>query len=190
LNHLRHYIKLIRRAEERGCGAERHHIFPRAIFGDNDGVVSLTLREHYIAHKLLFHICLKRYGKHPNTYKMATASNMMGNRTSRYYETTKSYFIENHHTKTTEGRAFISNRMMGNKCGVGHKCVHTEDTKRRISDTKNQKYRVTFTSGEECVIVGMKAFALAHNYNHGHLIQVGKGTRKRHKDIIGVSKLD
>ena len=33
---------------------ERHHIFPKSIYGDNDFLVNLTYKEHYIAHMLLW----------------------------------------------------------------------------------------------------------------------------------------
>lgn len=32
---------------------EKHHIFPKSIYGENGYIVKLTLREHYLAHKLL-----------------------------------------------------------------------------------------------------------------------------------------
>lgn len=33
---------------------EKHHLFPKSIFGKNQTVVKLSLKEHYIAHYLLF----------------------------------------------------------------------------------------------------------------------------------------
>jgi hypothetical protein len=69
LNYLKHYILLMRKAEHRGwtkksapCYVEKHHPFIRAIFGENDRVVYLTAREHFIAHLLLWKACQKRYG--------------------------------------------------------------------------------------------------------------------------------
>jgi len=191
MNYFRHYKNLIRKAQKRNKGVEKHHIFPRAIFGDNDGVVALTMREHYVAHKLLFHICKSRYGSHPHTYKMAAACNMMGNRSSRYYETTRQYFVDNHHTKTQVGRDFISNRMKGNTNVKGKTLGRRPDEVRaKISATKSCTYKVTFTDNTSCVIVNMRKWAKAHGYNDGHLIQIGKGNRKKHKNIIGVEKLD
>jgi hypothetical protein len=86
VNYLGQYVKLIRKAEQRGwtkksapCYVEKHHPFIRAIFGDNDRVVYLTGREHVVAHLLLFKACLKRYGKrHWKTWKAATAATAMG----------------------------------------------------------------------------------------------------------------
>jgi len=66
VDYLKHYILLIRKAEGRDnieCDVEKHHIFPVSIYGKNNRVVSLTYREHYIAHSLLWKACIQRYGK-------------------------------------------------------------------------------------------------------------------------------
>ena len=74
MNYLKVYCNLIRKVENRTLPEgyiEKHHIFPKSIFGKNDMIVVLTGREHYIAHILLQKICEKRYGlKHKNTQKM------------------------------------------------------------------------------------------------------------------------
>jgi hypothetical protein len=60
----------MRKAEQRGwtkksapCYVEEHHVFIKAIFGENGRLVYLTAREHFIAHVLLWKACRKRYGK-------------------------------------------------------------------------------------------------------------------------------
>ena len=77
MNYLRTYCNLIRKAQDRQvpeCYTEKHHIFPKSIFGNNNKIVRLTAREHYIAHALLEKACLIRYGeKHPHTIKMRHA---------------------------------------------------------------------------------------------------------------------
>lgn len=81
MNYLKHYCKLIRKAENRkkpDVYVERHHVFPVSIFGKNVRIVNLTAREHYIAHSLLEKICLKRYGiNHFKTKKMNYAHVLM-----------------------------------------------------------------------------------------------------------------
>jgi hypothetical protein len=64
MNYLRTYIRLVRKAQnqpEPEIG-ERHHIFPKSIYGKNNYVVKLTPRQHYIAHALLYKGFRKRYG--------------------------------------------------------------------------------------------------------------------------------
>jgi len=86
VGYLKHYIKLMRKAEQRGwtkksapCYVERHHVFVKAIFGENNRVVYLTAREHVLAHLMLFKACLKRYGRHHwKTWKVAEAATAMG----------------------------------------------------------------------------------------------------------------
>ena len=95
----------MRKAEQRGwtkksapCYVERHHIFIKAIFGENDRVVYLTAREHFVAHLLLWKACRKRYGvQHWKTAKtgksvqaMSMKSKYTENRqTGRLYEVAK-----------------------------------------------------------------------------------------------------
>lgn len=61
-----------------GCDYESHHIFPESIYGKNSFTVYLTLREHYIVHKLLWKLFRKRYGTNDiRTRKMAMAFHWM-----------------------------------------------------------------------------------------------------------------
>lgn len=88
MGYLKHYIKLMRKAEQRGwtkrsapCYVEKHHVFMRAIFGDNNRTVYLTAREHFIAHLLLWKAYYKRYGKyHWKTAKTGKAIHAMSMR--------------------------------------------------------------------------------------------------------------
>ena len=103
MNYLKVYCNLIRKAENRTLPegyTEKHHTFPKSIFGKNNRIVVLTGREHYIAHALLERIYIKRYGlKDKRTIKIMYAYNMMSNRSvynnSILYETFKKRFIKN-----------------------------------------------------------------------------------------------
>ena len=85
MNYLQHYLKLMRNAEQRGwtkksapCYVEKHHIFIKAVFGENDRIVYLAAREHFIAHLLLWKAFRKRYGvKHWKTAKTGKAVKAM-----------------------------------------------------------------------------------------------------------------
>lgn len=81
MKYIKYYIQLIRNAQKRQSldgYTEKHHVFPKSIFGKNDFVVVLTAREHYVAHALLERIYIKRYGKlSPKTKKMIRAFFMM-----------------------------------------------------------------------------------------------------------------
>ena len=98
MNYLKHYIKLIRKAENRNLPKsiiiEKHHVFPKSIFGDNNRLVCLTLKEHYIAHALLEKVYIKRYGRNgKNTHKMIRAffimNNMKNHKVSHLYVNNK-----------------------------------------------------------------------------------------------------
>jgi uncharacterized protein (DUF2147 family) len=94
MNYLRVYCNLIRKAENRTSPegyTEKHHTFPKSIFGKNNRIVVLTGREHYIAHVLLEKIFIKRYGlKDQKTIKMIYAHISM--KASRDILKNKKYF--------------------------------------------------------------------------------------------------
>lgn len=82
MNYLKHYCSLMRKAQKENANLtkniERHHVFPKSIFGENDFIVNLTYRQHFIAHVLLKRICETRYGiYHPYTRKMNMAVHRM-----------------------------------------------------------------------------------------------------------------
>ena len=98
MNYLKVYCNLIRKVEKRTPPkgyTEKHHTFPKSIFGKNNRIVVLTAREHYIAHALLEKICIKRYGLNDKrTIKMTYAHISMSGATKnneRYYN---SYLYE------------------------------------------------------------------------------------------------
>jgi len=88
MNYLKVYCNLIRKAENRSLPegyTEKHHTFPKSIFGNNKRIVVLTSREHYIAHALLEKIYIKRCGiKDKKTTKMIHAHILMKSK-GRYY---------------------------------------------------------------------------------------------------------
>ena len=96
MNYLKIYCNLIRKAENRVSPEgyiEKHHTFPKSIFGKNKRIVILTAREHYIAHALLERIYIKRYGlKHWKTQKMICAHISMKCHKNYYVN---SYLYEN-----------------------------------------------------------------------------------------------
>ena len=155
MNYLKHYCNLIRKAEKGVVPegyTEKHHTFPKSIFGNNNRIVILTGREHYIAHALLEKICIKRYGlKHWKTQKMITAFWCMNNQNTKneyfnsyLYETLRERYIETVIGKTLspETKEKISkanrgknNRMYG-RTGTknpNYGKFHSQQSKNKIS---------------------------------------------------------
>lgn len=57
---------------------EKHHIYPKSIYGKNDITVNLTLQEHYLVHKYLWLGLKEKYGtSHKSTRSMANAFRYM-----------------------------------------------------------------------------------------------------------------
>jgi hypothetical protein len=131
MNYLKVYCNLIRKAENRTPPegyVEKHHTFPKGLFGKNDRIVILTSREHYIAHLLLEKICIKRYGiTDERTKKMTLACFLMRNRSEKYnshlYEQVRKRYSEN-----------MKERMGGeNNPSYGVPC--SEERKQKIRET-------------------------------------------------------
>lgn len=153
MNYLKTYCKLIRFAERRekpGGYLEKHHTFPKSIYGNNKRIVLLTAREHYIAHALLEKGLIKRYGaKNWKSRKMIYAFWAMNNKkkTKKYYN---SYLYEQSRKNTikllkereyppiseeTKRKLSIANK--GNQGFLGKK--HSEEVKKRLSDVNKGK---------------------------------------------------
>jgi hypothetical protein len=99
MNYFRIYKELILRAKERETVEgykEIHHIIPRAFSGTDDpsNLVELTAREHFIAHRLLAKIFPNSCMVHVVWYLMNTKNELIGQITSRVYET-----LKNEHSK-------------------------------------------------------------------------------------------
>jgi len=75
MHYLDHYNRLIERARNRTLESytEKHHIIPRCLGGNNkkENIVSLSAREHYVAHQLLVKM-------NPTHHGLIKAANMMG----------------------------------------------------------------------------------------------------------------
>jgi hypothetical protein len=138
MNYLKVYCNLIRKAENRVPPEdyiEKHHVFPKSIFGDNKRIVVLTAREHYIVHALLEKICIKRYGlKDKKTIKMITAFWCMNNQNTlnEYYN---SYLYE-------YSRIRFIKSIKGRKLTEEHRMSVVEELKTRVwwTDGINTKH--------------------------------------------------
>jgi hypothetical protein len=132
MNYLKHYCNLIRKAENRTPPegyTEKHHIFPKSIFGKNNRIVILTGREHYIAHALLEKVYIKRCGIGDlKTKKMISAVICMkGN--GEYYN---SFLYE-------QSRKRFSLSLKNVPKTKEHKEKMSEASKRRYKDIKERE---------------------------------------------------
>ena len=144
------YYSIISRAQSRtklDVPIEKHHIVPKSIGGSNDksNLVSLTLREHFICHKLLIKITS---GKNRNKmvyalWKMchSTKSRKTAFKlTARTYEAVK-ILMRNVRTSddfTPEWRAKISASRKG-KSSWNKGVARTTEERAKISATRKQK---------------------------------------------------
>lgn len=124
MNYKAIYNNLILKAgsSKRLGDVEIHHILPRCLGGtdDSSNLVSLSAREHYVAHQLLVKI-------YPDNPKLWYAANMMLSLNGRKYEWMKSNFRKIHSQHMKE--LYKSGQFKGN---FGSK--HSPETKKRISE--------------------------------------------------------
>lgn len=154
MNYLKIYCNLIRKAENRippDEYTEKHHTFPKSIFGNNNRIVVLTAREHYIAHALLEKICIQRYGLNSNnSKKMTTAFVLMRYRNEKY----NSYLYENSRNRlvfhlqnrivSEESKVKMSEAKKGENC-VWYGKKHSQETKEKIRKAHKGRKRNPFT---------------------------------------------
>jgi hypothetical protein len=143
MNYLKTYCSLIRKAENRDCPegyVEKHHIFPKSIFGNNNRVVVLTAREHYIAHALLEKVYMSRYGIDDNrTKKMTYAFWIMS--TKNKNNKVNSHIFENLRLRRI---TILREKMINDNHFKGK--THTEKTKEKMRGRKiceNVKMRLS-----------------------------------------------
>ena len=98
MNHKKHYNLLILKAQQRIYNSqdiyEKHHIVPRSMGGSNskENIVSLTPKEHYIAHALLFYIHKNSSMAHAWFMMCSDPSRKYKRYTSRLYDISKKYY--------------------------------------------------------------------------------------------------
>lgn len=191
MNYLKIYCNLIRKAENRihpNGYTEKHHIFPKSIFGNNNRIVILTGREHYIAHALLQKICEKRYGlMHKNTQKMLCAHINMKSK-NRYFN---SYLYESAKLKRSNSMRGENhwNWKGGIKPKIKPKKQHKDKTnyyqkKEKYKTNNNYKrYEYLLTSPDGIIVKtnSLRKICSEINLDHRTMSRVAKGSRKQHK---------
>lgn len=169
---------------------EKHHIVPRCLGGSDDesNLVQLTLREHFIAHKLLYKI-------HPKNKAICYAYWMMCNRTkakSSDYAMAKAHMYE---IMSEKGKKLVGERnpMYGKS--------HSKKTRKLISKklsviTKgfgnaNSKLTDIYEYGTDKLIaenVLLKEYCRQNNLQDGHMSATISGRRKHHKGLYAKRK--
>ena len=139
MNYQKIYDSIINRAKHRilESYAESHHIIPKCMGGINDksNLVSLTAREHFLAHMLL----AKMYGG-----KLWHAVHMMSNMkkyTSKKYEIARRQHAElmGEFRKNKKAPAEVKKKMSETRQGSGNGMfgkTHSAETKEKIRLTK------------------------------------------------------
>lgn len=142
------YIRLIERAKQRtendlapSQKYEWHHYFPVCFWRnrkENKKIVPLTLREHWVAHRLLF----KMFPCQGTVAALLCMSKRDPQMNSRKFERLRRILSECNWTKTPEGRAFLSQQM---KRRIAEGWTISQEGRQKISETTKktqEKWRV------------------------------------------------
>lgn len=178
MNYLRTYCNLIRKAQSREIPkgyTEKHHIFPKSIFGNNNRIVRLTAKEHYIAHALLEKACVRRYGdKHSYTIKMRHAFWRMN------HFTNQNFYINSTLYETLRKR--IADR-------VRERCVGKKLSPEHIENVRQTKlvyeYLIIDPNGVEYKTDSLRRFCEENNLHGGVMCYVVNGKRNHYKGWTG-----
>jgi hypothetical protein len=174
MNYLKVYCNLIRKAENgtppEGY-TEKHHTFPKSIYGNNKRIVILSGREHYIAHALLEKVCIQRYGlNHWKTKKMIYAFWAMNNqfkKCQKRYKNSVLYELK---------KLKYSNQIQGkNNPFYGKK--HSTEFKNKRSKT----FSLLSPSGNIICDINVEEFCRKNNLISTRILDVIKGKQKSHR---------
>jgi hypothetical protein len=141
MNYARVYVNLINKAKQRlsidldpDQKYEWHHYFPVCFWRNknvNTKTVPLTLREHWVAHRLLF----KMFPGKGTATALLFMSKRDPKMNSRKFEEIRRVTSEHNWTKTKEGRAFLS-RQIKQRMIDGWTCPET--ARQKISETSKR----------------------------------------------------
>ena len=129
----RMYLKKSRHSSRKnGEYFEGHHIIPKSKGGigcstrglNNDNIVYLTAREHFLAHWLLWRIYRDR------SSALAFHKMMSNNRNQNRINSSRGY---------EEARIAVSEKNKGNQYGKGQKKIISEEQKKRLSELMKGK---------------------------------------------------
>jgi hypothetical protein len=144
MNYSTVYDRLVQRAQDRvlSSGFERHHIVPKSLGGPNcrSNIVKLTIREHFVAHKLLTRMHSGQAQK-KMWFAYYRLCNRHQNTNSRLYEQaklqSKKYLSEIHTGKTIsdDHKQHLSKLFTG-AGNPNYNKKHTEQTLELMSSVK------------------------------------------------------
>lgn len=150
------YWSICNRAKDRVLSPdiyiEKHHIYPKSIYGQNLDLVKLTAKEHYIVHLLLWWGLRSKFGiKDVNTIKMANAFNCMyriGKNQDRINMNSNKYELQRMANSEASKNRIITDEARKNMSNSGKKRYNGE-----LGEYYRQKRSIE-TSGEkmECMV--------------------------------------
>ncbi len=200
------YTRLVDRARGRMLveGYEKHHVIPKCMGGTDDpeNIVKLTLREHFICHKLLIRMTegdVRRKLEHAFSYMVLTKNTIRPTHrvTSHDYELARKYAAKSRPKSWGENiskaklgkklspeavakmRATLTGRALSSshktKIGLGSRGrKHAQSAIDKMREAKGKAFTVVLPSGDSQTIRNLKSWAIENNFNYHTLINNSK----------------
>jgi hypothetical protein len=148
---------------------EKHHVYPKSVYGDNNFIVPLTAREHFIAHQLLVKIF-------PTSRKLIYAARMMT-------------INDNRSQKRNNNRMYCWLKEAYSKAGQS-----AESNKKRSEKLKGRKQSVETRKKKSIALQGHKGWnkgGTRPDYIKKILSEANKGKPKteEHRKKLSAAKL-
>ncbi len=215
MNYIKLYVKLVKKIKQRNpedIVGELHHVFPKSIYGENNYLIKVTYKEHYVLHHLLWKLCTHRYGiKHPYTIKMCSAfyfmtthPNHKNRLTSKQYETLRKQYVTNisnlHKGVPKSEEANLKRSLFMKEYNSTTEVISklknngliymsNPSNREYLSKIKSKRWKIILDTSEVIIVENLYKWCKENNYSHSHIIRVANGERKTHKNIIQVKRL-
>lgn len=217
MDYLKHYINLIETRKNRILDEneyyEKHHIHPKALGGSDDikNLVTLTAREHFIAHWLLFKLFKDPKNKSKMGFALQSMSktNGLSNRriTSWQFEIARkaaaiagklqqtiSWKDEDYRKKVTDSNinTWKNEELLQKHSELLKIRMNSPEVRKNCLigfDKQRDYYLIVTPIGTEYIIKGLRLFAQINNLQQSKLSQVSLGSRD-HTQGIWCKRID
>lgn len=114
-----------------------HHILPKHAGGTDDpsNLIKLTIEEHAEAHRVLW----EQHGRHEDKLAWLMLSGKTEEAEAARIELAR--HVQVRRWADPQARQAQSDRMKGNTIGVGRKCIPTDETKQKISLSQKERFQ-------------------------------------------------
>lgn len=186
MNYSNIYNQLVEVAQNRvapTCYTEVHHITPKCMGGNDDksNLVTLTAKEHYMAHRLLELM-------YPENKKLSHAARMMAVVQNKYQPSARivSHYRSKSYIRTDETREKISKAHKGKKKTKEHQAKITQALKGRVF---TKEWRSKMSEVKKLKLINTQDGSIHYGYQSAaDSIGITKNALKYYMNVAKINK--